>query len=88
MPKCAGSIVRVTTSCTIRIGSKTAAAATGGMASAMIGVANAPSPENPPLANPTKMTAITAAMMAVGVSSIMAPLPILQRLSSSLGLSS
>jgi Histidine phosphatase superfamily (branch 1) len=52
------------------------------------GVANAPRPENPPLANPTNMTAIIAAAMAVGVSSIFLPSPIMRRLSSNPRLSS
>ena len=49
-----------TTSWTIRIGNRIAAARTGEIASARIGSDSAPSPTNPPLDRPSRITAGTA----------------------------
>lgn len=49
-----------TTSCTIRIGNRIAAARTGSTAIASIGSDRAPIPEKPPLARPSITTAGTA----------------------------
>lgn len=56
-------------SCTSRIGSNKAAAVTGGIASASSGVASAPSPEIPPLASPSTITASTASSKVAGSAS-------------------
>ena len=47
----------LTTSCTIRIGRVIEAASTGEIASAIIGTAMTPMPENPPFARPSRITA-------------------------------
>src|SRR5262252_3644653 len=54
------------TSCTIRIGSRIAAAWSGGTVSAISGVAAMPMPAKPPLARPRNVTATTATRMNKG----------------------
>ena len=57
-----------TTSWTIRIGSRIAAARTGEIVIAIIGSDSAPTPANPPFASPSRITAIVATIQKVAVS--------------------